>query len=244
MEENRKGPGVFYAVVGVATLVVAIIGATFANFSASASNTADIKGNTAEAAGIALAIEDVTKTGGDMIPLNLHVGDGTKDTADQFADAMRGKCKDINNNNVCDVYKITLTNSSTTSTIDVRGDLTLVEGADNMKWQLLDVTSDTLATFAAAEVTGHEVDGATVTSVKQLGQLVREGVNGAQGTGTAARRTLGTGASATYYVLIWLEEMGADQAVDSGKAFKGTVNFNAVDASGNTSGITASFSQA
>ena len=28
--ENRKGPGVFYAVVGVATLVVAIIGATFA----------------------------------------------------------------------------------------------------------------------------------------------------------------------------------------------------------------------
>ena len=36
MEENRKGPGVFYAVVGVATLVVAIIGATFAYFSASA----------------------------------------------------------------------------------------------------------------------------------------------------------------------------------------------------------------
>lgn len=36
MEENqRKGPGVFYAVVGVATLVVAIIGATFAYFSAS-----------------------------------------------------------------------------------------------------------------------------------------------------------------------------------------------------------------
>ena len=34
MEENRKGTGVFYAVVGVATLVVAIIGATFAYFSA------------------------------------------------------------------------------------------------------------------------------------------------------------------------------------------------------------------
>ena len=35
MDENRKGPGIFYAVVGVATLVVAIIGATFAFFSAS-----------------------------------------------------------------------------------------------------------------------------------------------------------------------------------------------------------------
>ena len=36
-ENNRKGPGIFYAVVGVATLVVAIIGATFAYFSASKS---------------------------------------------------------------------------------------------------------------------------------------------------------------------------------------------------------------
>jgi len=44
MEENnnRKGPGVFYAVVGVATLVVAIIGATFAYFSAS---TGEVGGN-------------------------------------------------------------------------------------------------------------------------------------------------------------------------------------------------------
>ena len=32
-DNNRKGPGVFYAVVGVATLGVAIIGATFAFFS-------------------------------------------------------------------------------------------------------------------------------------------------------------------------------------------------------------------
>ena len=37
-ENNRKGPGIFYAVVGVATLVVAIIGATFAYFSATATN--------------------------------------------------------------------------------------------------------------------------------------------------------------------------------------------------------------
>ena len=41
-ENNRKGPGVFYAVVGVATLVVAIIGATFAYFSAQASTGAEV----------------------------------------------------------------------------------------------------------------------------------------------------------------------------------------------------------
>ena len=33
--ENKNGQGIFYGVIGVATLVVAIIGATFAYFSAS-----------------------------------------------------------------------------------------------------------------------------------------------------------------------------------------------------------------
>lgn len=50
MEENQaKGPGIFYAVVGVATLVVAIIGATFAFFSASvtpANGSDNITGST------------------------------------------------------------------------------------------------------------------------------------------------------------------------------------------------------
>lgn len=36
MEENKKGANTLYAVIGIATLVVAIIGATFAYFSATA----------------------------------------------------------------------------------------------------------------------------------------------------------------------------------------------------------------
>lgn len=242
-ENNRKGPGIFYAVVGVATLVVAIIGATFAFFNASASNTTTISGNTAEAAGITLNITDITETGANMIPLNLKVGDGDKDTTRQFTEAMSGKCVDMNGNNVCVVYKITITNNSATSTIDVRGDLTLSESAANMKWQLLNVINDTKETFAASEFAGHTTDGATVTTATATGQLVREGLDGAVGTGNTARKTLAANATATYYVLIWLEEMGKDQGADANKNFKGTVNFNAVDANGGTSGITASFAQ-
>ena len=47
MNERNNGKGVFYGVIGVATLVVAIIGATFAYFTASASNNNVIKGNMA-----------------------------------------------------------------------------------------------------------------------------------------------------------------------------------------------------
>ncbi len=64
MEDNRKGPGVFYAVVGVATLVVAIIGATFAYFSASADVTGDqITGGTQDISGALTAEVDVIYDG-------------------------------------------------------------------------------------------------------------------------------------------------------------------------------------
>ena len=67
MEENqRKGPGVFYAVVGVATLVVAIIGATFAYFSASTGvNEGTITGQTQyiDNASLDLKVKKVVFTG-------------------------------------------------------------------------------------------------------------------------------------------------------------------------------------
>ena len=57
-ENNRKGTSVFYAVVGIATLVVAIIGATFAYFSASATSGAgDIQGGTNEGLSTALSLK-------------------------------------------------------------------------------------------------------------------------------------------------------------------------------------------
>ena len=44
MENNNNGRGIFYGVIGVATLVVAVIGATFAYFSASISSAEDVIG--------------------------------------------------------------------------------------------------------------------------------------------------------------------------------------------------------
>ena len=67
--ENNNGKGIFYGVIGVATLVVAIIGATFAYFSATTSNGEVIQG---EAATVGLNLE-VTKVStdasGGLIPM-------------------------------------------------------------------------------------------------------------------------------------------------------------------------------
>ena len=234
-ENNRKGPGVFYAVVGVATLVVAIIGATFAYFSASANNDTAITGTTASAGGVDLVVTPVTDTGASMIPLNLmddaNPENAATGDADQFAKAITNKCVDANGNNVCQVYSIKVTNKSTTSKIQVRGTLNLEATATNMKWQLLtdDVTT-TRATFA------------TVVNKGVVGNITVGGNSG--GTGTDAySKDLEANGEVTYYVLVWLEETGsAQENDDAAKTFTGHVAFSAVDASGNNTGLTASFS--
>lgn len=229
-ENNRKGPGIFYAVVGVATLVVAIIGATFAYFSASDTNNTAITGNTAATGGVELAINPETATGSNLVPLNLITG--TTDTVDQFEKAITGRCVDSNGNNVCQIYSIKVTNKSTTSAIQVRGTLNLGSEATNMKWQLLkDATSTSRADFA------------TVVDKGVLGNVTVGGNTGGTSTDkNAASQTLAASGHATYYVLVWLEETGAAQeGVDASKPFTGTVTFDAVDAQGTKSGVTASF---
>ena len=73
-ENNKKGPGIFYAVIGVATLVVAIIGATFAYFSASISSDANaITGQTNNVSGgdLTLNVNKIAFTGATANSTNL-----------------------------------------------------------------------------------------------------------------------------------------------------------------------------
>ena len=118
MNERTKtnGRGIFYGVIGVATLVVAIIGATFAYFTATATNATNITGNMATVS-FGLRVNKVTtadeKLGG-MIPMSNSMveaavkGNGKKDTADT-----QQICVDDNGNAVCQIYKISVTNNGT-----------------------------------------------------------------------------------------------------------------------------------
>ena len=120
-EENRKGPGVFYAVVGVATLVVAIIGATFAYFSASVSpdaNSAPIEGGTSDigAGTITLTVNKVDLGGTaseDLVPAVIS----TADTAGINA-ATAKKCEEGGYTG-CHVYEITAESENAISSADL-----------------------------------------------------------------------------------------------------------------------------
>ena len=91
-ENNRKGTGVFYAVVGVATLVVAIIGATFAYFSAQASTGAeDIKGQTLDiSTGFSVTAQRVYKS--DTVASDDLVPSDAGASIDNIKRAITAKC--------------------------------------------------------------------------------------------------------------------------------------------------------
>ena len=105
---ERKNANIFYAAIGVATLMIAVIGATFAYFTATASGGAnEITGNMATI-GFDLSVEkvtDVDETKGGLIPMSNNMM--------EQALTKNAICVDDNGNAVCQVYKITVVNAST-----------------------------------------------------------------------------------------------------------------------------------
>lgn len=140
--ENRRGNEIFLGVVGVATLVVAIIGATFAYFSASVrgDNTVNV-----ESAKLELGFtEDTTKLTTLLIPAGEDIakfagsnmdwisqkegivtgyekdseGNFKKDQSGQYIPITtkgKGLCADDNGNLVCGVYDFAVMNPNTTT---------------------------------------------------------------------------------------------------------------------------------
>lgn len=111
MENNGKGAGIFYGVIGVATLIITIIGATFAYFSAT-TNSAD-NAVTAGGAKITLAYDDSVNATSLGLKENLIPVDPSKPGFNIGYVGVGDKCKDVNKNNICSVYTFTVSNPST-----------------------------------------------------------------------------------------------------------------------------------
>ncbi len=115
--ENRNGQGIFYGVIGVATLVVAIIGATFAFFSASASSAANAI--SASGANVSLTYVDV-KTG---VKANLIPVDENLPRFPSVVGITAAKCQDDDHRNICSAYQFTVGNPAGNTSQTIYGKL-------------------------------------------------------------------------------------------------------------------------
>ena len=141
IERNEdNGRGMFYAIIGIATLVVTIIGATFAYLTATTNS--EVNAITAGGATITLGYTD-NKIGlkENLIPIDTDLtqfakgtftgtgfkllsngdyeldSDGEKQEVASvtynFAGITKNDCRDVNGNNICSVYEFTISNPST-----------------------------------------------------------------------------------------------------------------------------------
>ena len=128
--EKKNSKMLFLSTVGVLTLIVAIAGATYAYFSATASNNNTITGTSAYGEN-SLALEVTSESNGEgkLIP--------QLDSAIQEAitgATGKGSCIDSNDNTICKVYSIKVTNNNSAAVV-IEGKLQLVaETMDNLKW--------------------------------------------------------------------------------------------------------------
>ena len=222
-KEKKSGTGFFYGVIGVATLVVAIIGATFAYFTATAEDTDTIKGEAANT-GLSLEVTHLsTGAVGGLIPLNTT--DLQKAvTGDTAATGDPKTCLDSNNNSICQIYSIKVINegnsiAAVTGTLDLQA--VPYQGVEeeeeqqssfaNLKWQVL-----TDSTTVNPEATSYGIGENPI----------------------ASNVTLNAEGDQTFYVVIWIDNLNeAQNSADYGH-FNGSVAFNSADGSG----ISATFS--
>jgi len=234
MENNGKG--IFYGVIGVATLIVAIIGATFAFFSASASSEEGaIGGETLDVGSTALTLavdrvdfdgdEEVAK----LVPANFGITAeaGQKPnpadiTTTMVGNALAKGCVDSDNGYTgCHVYKIT---ASTTDPV-------------NAASVLLDLSATATSTAQWGYALYRGTDS-TVTSFLDI-----EGTTGGLGSAVTAL-DIHDGEAMTgtevYYLMVFLNDDGVSQnnadANDATGEYTGSITFQA-----GTGQVSASF---
>ena len=200
MNENNNGRGLFYGVIGVATLIVAIIGATFAYFSVNASitNNSDIAGSTVDVSETTITgtLTRVTQSTVSMVPLK------TADLQKGITGEGGQQCIDANGAKVCDIYTLTINNTSK-APVSLAGKLaiTATDMAD-LRWSLLESTD------SAAGATAKEVSDTVIVANELLAA---------------------NGGTKTYHFVIWFNETELEQNTQAGKSYTGTVTFTAAN---------------
>ena len=204
--ENNNGRGIFYGVMGVATLVVAIVGATFAYFAASTTgNEGAVAANSAKVFGTLEITQDGQYVAPDLIPAAPETVVSSF-AQDKDGAGNKGKCRGASQANhdgnygMCSYYTFTIKNT-----------------ADVATTVYLSLKTDTNTFDSSFKYCVYEGDTTTtVTNACKAVPATEE-----QFTSVNLAATSGT---KQYTVVLYYENTDTDQTgTGSGKAYTGTV---------------------
>lgn len=233
--ENSKGRGIFLGVVSVATLIVAIIGATFAWFSASVGSGENDVNLTAYQFDAKLTVERVFPTAENaskkIIPFVpnevLRAGETNETNNMNYAlNEATDKCVDSSGYLVCSLYKITVTNNGSDA-IELDGSVTTMETTPTETGTTMTANGDLKAqiiSYADGKYTyTHDLSKALAlpNTVSGSEKLIMNPATLTVGATTGSN-------TAELYVLVWLNDTTENQSSMMGASYKGQFIFSAV----------------
>lgn len=211
---------IMLTIVGVFIILAAVSGGTYAYYAYSATNNTTISG-TGATANLELTVTKISPS--TTSPLVPQLEAGIKTAANSL-------CKDGNNNNVCHVYSITVTNKSTATAV-VRGSITF----PNIKTSV-PTTSQTSPVYVNLKWATFNANPSSNTAVTK-GTTKSASATDSNKNNLVQQETLAVNASKTYYVVVWINETSASQNNTDRGTFIGQVEFT--DSSGK--GLTSTF---
>ena len=230
--EEKKGQGTLYLVIGIATLVVAIIGATFAYFSAQATSADKIKGGTSNV-GTSLNLTV------DRVLFGAEAGDNYNNLVPaQLTLSNDGIAKVVNNKCVasgytgCHLYKITATSNQDLPAADLLLQSFKTESVtDTSAWKFVVFTADEATSEAGTTYTVKSlVTGTDAAQDFKTSDAIKDAKTAPYGynihkseQGTSAGMTANT--AYNYYLLIYLADN--DQIQNPGAEDTGNQQYSA-----------------
>lgn len=221
--DNNKSRGIFLGVLSVATLIVSIIGATFAYFVANASgNTGKVQAGAANVAGTLTLLETVDYRQ-NMIPVTEEIMKTSYKRTEEATGTGTGRCEGYSAAggntvyNLCSIYQFKVSNTASIAQTIYASLTANTNTFTNLKYCIFEGEAGTSDT---TKVACRNMPNAGNTDSNIFSELIPA--------------TTGTH---TYTLVMYINETEGDQtSADSGKAFTGTISITSADGSNNMTG--------
>lgn len=196
----KKLSNKFIIVVIVLGMTFMALGATFAFYTINISSSGNINVNTYNF-NIGMSLSTVKS--GNLIPLSSTLIDRTI--------ASNNKCIDLNNNNICSYYQIDLNNSGVAENLVgyIKTESGTTYTSNHLHYKLYN------SSYVA--VSGEGVIDSTVGSMNYI-QYNNSNLNISVPVGNS-----------TYYLVLWLSDIGDNQLDDIDKSFVGSIEFTNIN---------------
>ena len=213
---TNKNSRIFIMLFLIVGIVFTIIGATFAFFAA----VVNADGNNVAGQSYTFDVDlDVTPINrGNLIP--------TADNLISQTLASNHVCEDVRGYNLCELYRIRLTNHGTEQIMGMTlSTINSTYTANHLKYQLYSLNNSTYTALSDAGVINH-----TTNAVNDF-RINNSDVSVSVANGMSSATTTDV------YLVMWISDIGANQLEDQNKIYSGILNF--ISLSGDT--VTASF---